>query len=85
MTDTDTYSTNNLLLAAFIYTAGLRLSFFKQIGGSVYFYFAPKAKAEQLVAFYFSGTAIVNPRDLFARLNDLKDIVFSQSRGGSHV
>ncbi len=85
MTDTETYSTNNLYLAAFLYASGLHLSFFKQSGKSVFFHFVPKREADRQISEYFGGTASVNPRELFARLNDLKDIIFSETRGGSHV
>lgn len=84
MIETETYSTNNLYQSAYLYASGLRFAFFKQDGKSIYFHFEPRVEANRLIAEYFRGTASVNPRELFARLNDLKDIVFSQTRGGKH-
>jgi len=78
------YETNNLYLSAYLYASGLQLSGYKQSGKSIYFCFSPKAKAERLVSDYFGGNIQVNPRELFARLHDLKDIVFSILRGEKH-
>lgn len=71
------YRTKNLNIAAFLYASGLELSNTTKVGNEVYFEFTPKNNAENLVSSYFSGSATVNPRDLFARLNDLKDLIFS--------
>ena len=76
------YTTKNLNIAAFLYASTLQLVRTERISGEVYFYFSPQDEAEQLVDQYFSGSATVNPRDLFARLKDLKDLIFS---GGKYA
>lgn len=73
----DRYKTKILNIAAYLYAAGLRLVDTTKINGDVLFIFTPKAKAEQLVENYFAGTAKINPRELFARLNDLRDLIYS--------
>lgn len=78
--DQDRYKTKILNIAAFLYAAGLQLVDTIKVNGDVFFIFSPKDKAEQLVESYFAGTASINPRELFARLNDLRDLIFS---GGS--
>jgi len=73
------YSTKNLNLSAY-------LSCFKtvqfigavKINNEFFFKFTPKNNAEALVNNFFSGSAIVNPRELFSRLHDLKDLIFAQ-------
>ncbi|HWY79822.1 MAG TPA: hypothetical protein VNW29_05705 [Candidatus Sulfotelmatobacter sp.] len=73
------YSTKNLNLSAFL-SCLPDIKFVGAIkhGNEFFFKFTPKEKTEQLVNDYFSGIATVNPRDLFARLHDLKDLIFSQ-------
>ncbi len=73
----DRYKTKILNIAAFLYAAGLPLVDTIKVNGDVFFLFTPKEKAEQLVEHYFAGTATINPRELFARLNDLRDLIFS--------
>lgn len=75
------YTTKNLSLAAYLscFTA-IQFIGTEKIGNEFFFKFTPKNAAEELVNQFFSGTANVNPRDLFARLHDLKDLIFS---GGS--
>jgi len=80
--DSDGYQTKTLNLAAFLYASGLKLVSTTRIKNEVFFVFTPKSKAEQLVSDYFSGTATINPRELFARLNDLRDLIFS---GGKKI
>lgn len=77
----DLYRTKILNIAAFLYAAGLHLVETTKVGNEVYFLFSPKDKATQLVEDYFSDKAIINPRELFARLNDLRDIIFSGGKG----
>lgn len=72
------YQTKNLNIAAYLYTSGLRLVRTISVDGEVFFKFSPRDKAEEAINQYFSGTANVNPRDLFARLHDLKDLIFNQ-------
>lgn len=74
------YSTKNLSIASYLYASGIQFCGASNINGEFFFKFTPKDKAENLVQLYFSGTATVNPRDLFSRLHDLKDIIF-QSEG----
>lgn len=76
----DGYKTKILNIAAFLYASGIKLTDTSRINGDVFFIFTPKNKAEQLVEKYFEDTAIVNPRELFARLNDLRDLIFSGGR-----
>lgn len=74
--DKEGYKTKILNIAAFLYASGLQLVDTIKIGDDVFFIF-PKDEAEQLVEKYFAGTATINPRELFARLNDLRDLIFS--------
>ena len=76
----DGYKTKTLNVAAFLYASGLKLANTFRIKSEVFFIFIPKNKAEVLIEKYFAGTAMVDPRELFARLNDLRDLIFS---GGS--
>lgn len=73
----DRYQTKILNISAFLYASGLQLVDTTKVNGDVFFLFAPKDKAEKLVEQYFAGTANINPRELFARLNDLRDLIFS--------
>ena len=72
------YVTKQLNIAAFLYASGLQFTDADNLNGEFFFKFTPKEKAEILVNQYFTGNANVNPRELFARLKDLKDLVFSQ-------
>lgn len=72
------YTTKNLNIAAFLYTSGIHFIRANEIDREFFFEFTPKLKAESLVSDYFSGRATCNPRELFARLHDLKDLIFSQ-------
>lgn len=80
--ETEGYKTKTLNLAAFLYASGLKLANTVRVNGEVFFIFIPKSEAEQLVEKYFAGAAIVDPRELFARLNDLRDLIFS---GGKKI
>lgn len=73
----DTYTTKTLNIAAYLYTCGIQLTGTSRVGTEIYFHFAPEWKAQELVDAYFSDTARVNPKELFARLNDLRDLIFS--------
>ncbi len=75
----DEYSTKNLQIAAFLYSCKLQFAGTKRINSEIYFSFTPKDKAEELVNNYFQDKALCNPRDLFARLHDLKDLIFSSN------
>ncbi len=68
----------NLAIAAFLYASKITLAGTVNREGSIYFQFTPKDKADSLVRDYFSGKAKVNPRELFARYNDLKDLIFKE-------
>jgi hypothetical protein len=74
----DLYRTKILNIASFLYASGLQLVGNTRVANECFFLFSPKDKAEQLVEKYFSGTATVNPREFVARLNDLRDIIFSK-------
>lgn len=76
------YKTKTLNIAAFLYACGLQLVDTIKVQGDIFFVFTPKDRAEKLVESYFAGTASINPRELFARLNDLRDLIFS---GGKNV
>lgn len=80
--DIEGYRTKTLNIAAFLYASGLQLANTLKVNNEVFFIFTPKNKAELLVSSYFSGTAKIDPRELFARLNDLKDLIFSGGRNG---
>lgn len=75
----DTYNTKTLNIAAYLYTCGLQLVSTSKAGTEIFFHFAPEWKAQELVDAYFSDTASVNPKKLFACLNDLRDLIFSNS------
>ncbi len=79
--DQDRYKTKILNIASFLFASGLSLVETSRVNNEVFFVFTPGEEAERLVCEYFSGTAVVNPRDLFARLNDLRDLIFSEGRG----
>lgn len=76
------YKTKILNIAAYLYASGLHLEETTKIGSDVFFIFIPKEKAEQLVEEYFAGTARVSPREFVARLNDLRDLIFSGGKNG---
>lgn len=78
--DRDIYQTSNLHLAAYLYASAIEFIGITKTDGKALFSFRQKEKAEKLISNYFSGTATVNPRELFARLNDLKDLIFSGGR-----
>ncbi len=82
MIDKDNLEIKILNIAAFLYSSGLRLKGTKRINGEVYFLFAPKNEAEKLLESYFTDNASVNPKDLFSKLNDLRDLIFSGGRNG---
>ena len=73
----NTYETKNLHLAAFLCSSNLPLIRTRKTHNGVYFEFSPKDKAEELISEYFSDKATVNPKTLFSKLNDLKDLIFS--------
>lgn len=72
------YETKNLNLAAYLYAKGVTLADSRRIDGVVYFNFSPKEEAEGLIEDYFADNAVVNPRELFSRLNDLRDLIFNK-------
>jgi hypothetical protein len=74
------FRTKILNIAAFLCAAGLQLIDTPRVDGEVYFIFSPKEEAEKLVESYFAGSATVDPRELFARLNDLRDLIFGGQR-----
>lgn len=76
------YKTRTLNIAAYLYAAGLKLKGTAKVNGEVFFIFIPQEKAEELVQNYFSNNASVNPKELFARLNDLRDLIFAGGRNG---
>lgn len=76
------YKTKTLNIAAFLYASNLQLVDTVRVQGDIFFIFIPKDKAEKLVESYFGGTASINPRELFARLNDLRDLIFSGGKNG---
>jgi len=73
----DLYKTKILNIAAYLYASGLQLAETIRDGNELFFLFTPKNEAEKLVEKYFADTALVNPRELFARLSDLRDLIFS--------
>lgn len=78
MIDQRTYRTRNLNLASYLAAAGLQLVGTSKIKGSLFFEFLPENRAKILVENYFADKAIVNPRELFARLNSLRDLIFQE-------
>ena len=76
----DGYGTKTLNIAAFLYTSGLHLSETRKLNREILFVFTPKDRAQRLVEDYFADKASVNPRELFARLSNLKDIIFEGGR-----
>lgn len=71
------YITKNLNLAAYLYASGIQFNGTTKADKEFFFRFEPKFEAEQLVNNYFLGKASVNPKELFSRLHDLKDIIFN--------
>lgn len=80
MIDKDILEIKILNIAAFLYASGLQLAGTKRINGEVYFMFRPKAEAETLLNDYFANTAAINPKELFSKLNDLRDLIFSSGK-----
>jgi len=76
----DEYKTKTLNIAAFLHTSGLRLTKTVRLDREVFFIFTPKEQAQKLVDDYLAGKATVDPRELFARLNDLRDLIFAGGR-----
>lgn len=76
--DTEGYKTKSLNVASFLFASGLKLKNTIRAKSEVFFVFTPKNEAEKLMEKYFAGTATIDPRELFARLNDLRDIIFSE-------
>lgn len=74
----NTYKTKNLYIAAYLYASGLQLVNTEKEFNEIFFLFSPKNQAEELVDKYFKDQASINPRELFARFNDLKDLIFSK-------
>lgn len=79
-------NTHNLLeikditIAAYLYASNqTSLVGIKRISDrEVIFQFSPKAKAEELIMAYWNMKAlIIQPKQLFTALRDLKDIIFS--------
>lgn len=75
--ENDYYETKNLNISAYLYASGLQLVTTNNKGKEIFFVFSSKQAADELVDKYYSDKALVNPRELFARLNDLKDLIFS--------
>ena len=72
-----------LNLAAFLHASpGIQLVGTKRINGEVFFIFSPKIEAEKLLEAYFTDKALINPKELFAKLNDLRDLIFSGGKNG---
>lgn len=78
MIDNDILEIKILNIAAFLYASGLQLVGTKRVNNEVFFMFSPKAEAEKLIENYFTNTAVINPKELFAKLNDLRDLIFSK-------
>lgn len=74
------YSTRNLNIAAFLYAAGVKFEGSSSKQGVVIFRFFPREQAQKLVDSYFQDKTLVNPRELFAKLKDLKDLIFDTGR-----
>lgn len=75
----DIYQTNNLNLAAFLYASNLKFLGAVKNNHEFIFKFSQKEEAEKLINDYFMGTAMVNPKELFSRLNDLRDFIFNKA------
>lgn len=80
MIEKNIYSTKSLQIASYLYACDLQLISTSKINKEIIFIFSPKTKAEELIHKYFLGTALINPRDLFASINDLKDLIFNERR-----
>lgn len=74
------YQTKNLRLAAFLYASGIRMISSSRKGSVIIFEFFNFKEADALVKQYFSDSALVNPRELFARFDDLKDLIFNTKK-----
>lgn len=72
------YQTKNLNIASYLYASGIQFNGTSKVGKEFFFRFEPKFQAEELVNKYFLNKATINPKELFSRLHDLKDIIFNQ-------
>ncbi len=72
------YETKNLNIASYLCASKIVMFKTRRVDRDVYFQFENKEEVEKLVNDYFTGKALINPQDLFARLNDLRDLIFSQ-------
>lgn len=74
------YTTRNTQIACYLATAGLQLVGHTKTKKGVFFEFIPEDQAKKLVSQYFADQARVNPRELFAWLDNLRDLIFSIER-----
>lgn len=76
------YKTNSLQVASFLYSQkdlqfkGIN----KENPEKISFLFSPAETAEGYTDKYFSGSAAINPLELFQNLKTLKDMVFEVKR-----
>lgn len=80
MEQIERFKTRNLNLASFLAASGLQLVGSARSRDSVFFEFIPQDKAKALVEAYFTDKAIVNPKELFSKLNELRDLIFSSGK-----
>lgn len=73
------FKTKDLKLASFLYASQLKLTGYTKLSSSVFFEFSPLLSANILYRDYIDGNALVDPRDLLYRYNDLKSIIFNLS------
>jgi hypothetical protein len=74
------YIVKNLNIASYLYASGIQFTGATKVNQEFFFHFAPKKRAEEYVERYFLGEAQVNPKELFARLHDLRDLIFNQNQ-----
>lgn len=74
--ETDIFQTSNLHIAAYLYASGIPFLGITEVENRAVFDFHNRIEAEKLIELYYTGRASIDPRELFARLNDLKDLIF---------
>ncbi len=74
------FKTRNLKIASYLYASKVELFGYEKFEGDTYFKFLSSPRIKTLIDNYYVDRALVNPRDLFARLDDLRDIVYSSGK-----
>lgn len=79
MKEENYFITRNLQLASFLCASKIQFVGTIKVKGVFSFKFFPKEKAEEMADLYFTDSAQINPKELFSKHHDLKDLIFSQT------